>query len=431
MPHPVTWNATSTPKHRVPTKVNRRNRRREAKLRPHLTPSPDTVLDITTKYLAQRMHDIPPFHVMELLARAQQLQADGHDVIHMEVGEPDFPTPKPVLDAAQSFLKEGHVRYTAALGLPALREAISAFYAEHLGACVSADRIIVTAGASGALLLAVASLTDPGDEWLLSDPGYPCNRQFVQAFGGRVKPLAVHAQSAYQPELAQVRDAWSAETKALLLASPSNPTGTLIDDERLDELATFGRARKVALVVDEIYQGLVYGRPARTVLARHEEVFVVNSFSKYFGMTGWRLGWLVVPPAMTRHVEKLAQHLFIAASTPAQHAALAAFSEENLAILEQRRHRFGLRRDKLLAGLKALDFRIDSPPEGAFYIYANSTHHAADSTELSRRLLEDCHVATTPGLDFGEYLARQHIRLAYTMDEARIEEALHRIRLAL
>ncbi|MBK9394570.1 MAG: pyridoxal phosphate-dependent aminotransferase [Uliginosibacterium sp.] len=377
------------------------------------------------------MRDIPPFHVMELLARAQQLQAEGCDVIHMEVGEPDFPTPEPVVEAAQAFIKTGRVHYTPALGLPELREAISAFYAEHLDAKVSADRIVVTAGASGALLLAVAALTDPGNEWLLSDPGYPCNRQFVQAFGGRVKSLPVKAQAAYQPDLSQVEDAWSADTKAVLIASPSNPTGTLIDDERLDGLVAITRQRRACLVVDEIYQGLVYGRPAKSVLARHDEVLVVNSFSKYFGMTGWRLGWLVVPTMLTRHIEKLAQHLYIAPSTPAQHAALAAFSSDNLAILEQRRQLFGLRRDKLLAGLQGLGFRIDSKPEGAFYIYANSEHCASDSTELSRRLLEHSHVATTPGRDFGEYLAQQHLRLAYTMSEARIEEALDRIRLAL
>jgi len=377
------------------------------------------------------MNEIPPFHVMELLARAQQLQAQGADVIHMEVGEPDFPTPPPVLQAAKQFLEIGQVRYTPALGLPALREAISDFYANHLHASVPADRIIVTAGASGALLLAVAALTNPGDEWLLTDPGYPCNRQFVETFGGKVKPLAVDASSAYQPTMTQAAAAWSERTKALLVASPSNPTGTLIGQEGLNDLANLCSQRNGCLVVDEIYQGLVYGRAASTVLSSRADVFVVNSFSKYFGMTGWRLGWLVVPESFTRHIEKLAQHLFIAASTPAQHAALAAFSAENLAILESRRLAFGHRRDALLAGLRQTGFSIDSQPEGAFYAYANIGDLGNDSSKLAQHLLEKAHVAVTPGIDFGSYHANLHLRIAYTTDVARIEEAVDRIKKAI
>lgn len=385
----------------------------------------------STALLAERLNGIPPFHVMELLARAQQLQAEGQDVIHMEVGEPDFPTPQPVLEAATEFLKNGQVRYTPALGLPELRSAISNFYRTQFGAVVPVERIVITAGASGALLLAVAALTNPGEEWLLTDPGYPCNRQFIQAFGGKVNALPVDASTAYQPTPVQIEAAWGTHTKAALVASPSNPTGTLISATDLNALADIAARKGGCLVVDEIYQGLIYGQPASTILAQRDDVFVVNSFSKYFGMTGWRLGWLVVPEHFTRHVEKLAQHLYIAPSTPAQYAALAAFSPETLGILEARRQAFEQRRNTLLAGLRALGFGINSEPAGAFYVYANVAHLGGNSMELAHRLLEKAYVATTPGVDFGEYRADQHLRIAYTTDVARIEEALRRIKTAL
>lgn len=378
--------------------------------------------------LASRLHNIPPFHVMELLARAQTLQAQGRDIIHMEVGEPDFPTPPAIIEAGQRFLAGGQVRYTPALGLPALREAISGFYVCRFGAKVPPERIVITAGASGALLLAIAALTNPGDEWLLSDPGYPCNRQFIQAFNGVVHALPVDALSNYQPGLAQVAEAWSARTRGLLVASPSNPTGSLIDNAVLDQLADLTAARAGSLIVDEIYQGLVYDQPAETVLSRRDDVFVVNSFSKYFGMTGWRLGWLVVPEGYTRAIEMLAQHLFIAASSPAQYAALAAFSPENLALLENRRTIFAARRKALLHGLRGLGLYIDAEPAGAFYVYARVPEQLGASMPLAHRLLEEAGVATTPGLDFGAYRAEEHLRIAYTADLPRIEEALQRMR---
>ncbi|MDP5240187.1 pyridoxal phosphate-dependent aminotransferase [Uliginosibacterium sp. 31-16] len=378
--------------------------------------------------LASRLHSIPPFHVMELLARAHTLQAEGRDIIHMEVGEPDFPTPAPVIAAAQRFLATGQVRYTPALGLPALREAISGFYATRFGAHVPAERIVITSGASGALLLAIAALTNPGDEWLLTDPGYPCNRQFIQSFNGTVQTLPVNAESNFQPSTSQVEQAWTGRTCGLLLASPSNPTGTLIDPDALEQLAELAVKHGGALIVDEIYQGLVYGQEASTVLSRRNDVFVVNSFSKYFGMTGWRLGWLVVPEGYTRPVEMLAQHLFISAPSPAQHAALAAFSTENLLILEERRGIFDARRKALIDGLRSLGMGIDAEPAGAFYVYANVSGLCVSSMEFAHRLLEQAGVATTPGLDFGTHKAQDYLRVAYTADIARIEEAISRMR---
>ena len=381
--------------------------------------------------LASRAREIEPFHVMELLARAQALEASGRDIIHMEVGEPDFPTPAPVVDAAQRFLAQGQVRYTPALGLPALREAISAYYATRFGVAVPASRIIVTAGASGALLLALAALTQPGDAWLVPDPGYPCNRHFVRAFEGIAQALPVHAHDAFQPTLEQVRQAWAAHTRGLMVASPSNPTGTLISPALLEQLAGFVSERNGALIVDEIYQGLSYGVAPSTALAMPHPCFVINSFSKYFGMTGWRLGWLVAPEAYVRDLEKLAQHFFISPSTPAQHAALAAFTPETIAILEQRRDAFARRRDVLCAGLRALGFDVPAEPEGAFYVYADVSRHAKDSAAFAHHLLETAGVAATPGIDFGQQSPERWLRFAYTTDEARIEEALARMKQAL
>ncbi|THF57689.1 pyridoxal phosphate-dependent aminotransferase [Pseudothauera rhizosphaerae] len=381
---------------------------------------------------ARRMADIQPFHVMELLRRARELEAQGRDIIHMEVGEPDFPTPQPMVETATRFLARGDVHYTAALGLPALREAIARFYRDRFQADVAPERIVVTPGASGALMLALAVSTDPGDEWLQPDPGYPSNRHLVRSVEGRARALPVDAATRYQPTPAQVDAAWQPQTRGLMVATPSNPTGTLLTAGELAALHGTTSARGGLLIVDEIYQGLTYGVEASTVLAQPalaaaEDLFVVNSFSKYFGMTGWRLGWLVVPRCWVREVEKLAQHFFISASTPAQHAALAAFAPATLDILEERRHEFARRRDTLLPALRQLGFGIATEPQGAFYIYADTSHLAEDSEALARRLIEEAGVAATPGLDFGDHLPRRHLRIAYTTREARLLEACERM----
>lgn len=377
--------------------------------------------------IAARMGQIAPFHVMELMARAAALEAEGRSIIHLEVGEPDFATAEPILEAAQRFLSGGHVHYTAALGLPQLREAISDFYHTRHGIEVSPARIVVTAGASGALLLALGVLVNPGDEWLLPDPGYPCNRNFVRLLEGRPVALAVTAEANYQPTAVQVAANWTDHTRGLLVASPANPTGTLLDAETLAALANSVGARCGTLLVDEIYNGLTYDVEAESALAISDDIFVINSFSKYFGMTGWRLGWLVAPQRHVREIEKLAQNLYIAPSTVAQHAALAAFAPETIAILETRRHEFSSRRDLLLPGLEKLGFRIAAKPHGAFYVYADSTCLASDSDGFARRLLHKAGVAATPGLDFGSNVPQNHMRFAYTVDRTQIEEALARM----
>jgi aspartate/methionine/tyrosine aminotransferase len=377
--------------------------------------------------VARRMNDIAPFHVMELLTRARQLEAEGRSIIHMEVGEPDFPTPPQVIAAASEFIRGGQVFYTPALGIPALREAISRFYAQRYGVDVPPGRIAITAGASGALLLALGVLLDPGDELLLPDPGYPCNRHFVRTLEGVPRALFVGPATDYQPVPEQVARAWSTRTKGLLVASPSNPTGTLIAPAAMAGLAACVAERGGALLVDEIYHGLTYGSDAGTALALSDDVFVINSFSKYFGMTGWRLGWLVAPPRYVREIEKLAQNLFISPSAPAQHAALAVFGQETMVLLEGRRAEFQARRDLLLSELPRLGFRISAEPQGAFYLYADCSAIAADSDVLARELLEQAGVAITPGLDFGENAPQRHVRFAYTVATEKLEEGIGRL----
>jgi aspartate/methionine/tyrosine aminotransferase len=373
------------------------------------------------------MRDIEPFHVMELLARARELEAAGRSIVHMEIGEPDFPTPRPVCEAGIRALEKGELYYTPALGLPELREAIAAFYATRYGVTVPPSRVIVTSGASGALLLAISVLVDPGDQVLVSDPGYPCNRHFVRMMEGEPVGVAVGADSNYQlnPEL--LEQYWGGRTIAALAASPSNPTGTLIPPDHLKAMAEFAIQRNGTLIVDEIYHGLVYEGDATTALALNENIFIINSFSKFFQMTGWRLGWMVAPEAYVRELDKLSQNVYLAAPTPAQYAALAAFTPETLAILEARRNEFKARRDYLVPALRALGFDIPHMPQGAFYIYAGCSALTQDSFVFAHDLLERAGVAITPGIDFGAHAPEHHVRFAYTNSIERLQEGVRRI----
>ena len=377
---------------------------------------------------AARMADIAPFHVMEVMGRAQAAVAAGRDIVHMEVGEPDFSTAAPIVEAGMRALRDGHTHYTLALGLPALREAIADFYDARHGVAIEPRRIVVTVGASGALQMALWALVGPGDEVLLTDPGYPCNRHFVHLAGGVPVDLPVGPDSNWQPTAAQIGAALTPRTRAVLLASPANPTGAVIDRTQLTRIATLLRERGVALIADEIYHGLIYEAETCTALACDADAVVVNSFSKYFGMTGWRLGWLVVPDALLRSVEKLAQNLFIAPPTPAQYAALAAFEQDTLALLDARRDAFRARRDLLLPALRDIGFDIPVTPQGAFYVYAGCGRFAPDSFDFSLRLLDEAGVAATPGLDFGRHSARSHLRFAYTTSAERIADAITRLR---
>ncbi|HET7729238.1 MAG TPA: pyridoxal phosphate-dependent aminotransferase [Usitatibacter sp.] len=380
------------------------------------------------QHVASRMSHIAAFEVMEIQTLAREVEGRGHDVIHLEIGEPDFRTPAPVVEAARRALDAQPMNYTSALGLAALREAISGFYRDRYGVEVPAERIVVTAGSSAALLLALGVMLDPGDEVLLADPSYPCNRHFVSAFGGVPRLVPVGPGSRYQLDAAIARRHWSPGVRIVMVASPSNPTGTLVAPEEMAALAALAREKGATLLADEIYHGLTYGVDARTALEAGEDVFVINSFSKYFQMTGWRLGWLVVPRERVRDVEKLAQNLYISPSTLAQHAALACFTPATHAIVEARRAELDARRRFLVPALEALGFRVPVEPQGAFYVYADSSALAPDSFAFARRLLTEAHVAITPGKDFGHHRPESHIRIAYTQPVARLEEAMSRIR---
>lgn len=379
------------------------------------------------QHLAERMQEISPFYVMALLQRAKQLEQQGRDIIHMEIGEPDFSTPEAVLKAGKQFISTGDVKYTAATGLPALRSRIADFYHDQHGVTIDPQRVVITPGASGAFLLAFGVSLNPGEQVLMADPCYPCNANFVQLFGGKTQFINVDAASDYQLNAQLIAEHWQPSTKGVLIASPSNPTGTVIGNEALREAIAQVETLDGCFYADEIYHGLEYGDKSRTALAYSDEVFVINSFSKFFGMTGWRIGWLVVPDAFVEAAERLAQTIFISTSTHSQYAALASFTEDNMAELYRRRDEFAKRRDFLYENLLRLGFGVQCKPQGAFYIYADCSAFSNDSFEFAAQLLEQEGVAVTPGKDFGRHQANQHIRFAYTASIDRMAAALTRL----
>ncbi|MFO1313446.1 MAG: pyridoxal phosphate-dependent aminotransferase [Burkholderiales bacterium] len=376
---------------------------------------------------AARVADIAPFHVMEVQTAARALEAAGRTVVHMEIGEPDFPTPAPVIAAAQKAIAAGDLYYTSALGLPALREAIARHYHDHYGVDVPAERIVVTAGSSAALLLVLALLVNRDDRILMADPNYPCNRHFVRVMEGEPVGVPVGPDTNYQLDASLIGAHWDARTRGALIASPSNPTGTAVDHAELRRIAGAVAARGGHLIVDEIYLGLTYGSKPRSVLDITQDAFVISSFSKYFNMTGWRLGWLVAPEGCVRDIEKLAQNLYISPASPSQRAALACFEPATLAIVEARRRAFEARRDFLVPALASLNFRIPVTPTGGFFVYADTSALADDSERFCRDALEGCGVAFTPGIDFGVHRAREHVRFAYTIDDAKLADGIERL----
>jgi aspartate/methionine/tyrosine aminotransferase len=376
---------------------------------------------------AARVADIAPFHVMEVQTAARALEAAGRSVIHMEIGEPDFPTPAPVVAAAQRGVAAGDIYYTSALGLPELRQAISAHYAHQFGVTAAPERIIVTAGSSAALLLVMALIVDRDDRILLADPGYPCNRHFVRVLEGNPVGLPVGPESNYQLTAELIAANWTPNTRGALIASPSNPTGTVVPQAEMRRIAAAVAARDGHLIVDEIYLGLSYGARPHSVLEFATDAFVVSSFSKYFNMTGWRLGWLVAPERHVRDLEKLAQNLYISPSTPSQRAALACFDPATLALLEERRRAFEARRDFLVPALREIGFRIPVLPTGGFFVYADCSAFSDDSARFCREVLAGCGVAFTPGIDFGSHRATQHVRFAYTIGQDKLEDGVARL----
>lgn len=381
--------------------------------------------------VAGRVDAIEPFRVMEMVKAAAAMTRAGRDVISMSVGEPDFTAPDVVARAAMAAIQAGSTQYTESLGLPALREAISGWYAGHWGQDVDPRRIVITAGASAGLLLACAALVDNGDEVLMPDPCYPCNRHFVTSFGGKPVLVPSGPESRYQLTADHLERHWNERTRGVIVASPSNPTGTAMTAAQSEALLAGVRARGGFAIVDEIYQGLSYGERPTSALAFGDDIITVNSFSKYFSMTGWRLGWLVVPEALVPTVEKLAQNLFICAPTIAQHAALACFTPEAIEIFEGRRLEFQRRRDFLVPALRGLGFQVPVLPDGAFYVYADISGlahpDAGDSTAFGMAVLKDAEVAIVPGDDFGFAAPKRHVRFSYAAKYERIEQAVERL----
>ena len=380
---------------------------------------------------ASRLANIEAFHVMELAKQAAELERAGRHIIHMGIGEPDFTAAAPVIHAAEVAMRRGVTQYTGALGIHALREAIARYYKTAYGLDIPERRVIVTAGASGALLLACAVLVEIGAEVLMPDPSYPCNRHFVAAFDGQAKMIPSGPAERFQLTAAQVVAHWGEKTRGVLLASPSNPTGTSILPDELKAILAEVRERRGFAILDEIYQGLSYDAPPVSALALDDNVVTVNSFSKYFNMTGWRLGWLVVPDALVPAFEKVAQNLFICASAVAQHAAVACFSPEALAIYDERKAEFHRRRDAILPALEALGLRVPVKPDGAFYVYADCRHvnhpAAGNADKLTQAILHDAGVVMVPGTDFGPHTANDYIRISYATSMANIEEAMDRM----
>jgi aspartate/methionine/tyrosine aminotransferase len=376
---------------------------------------------------AARVADIAPFHVMEVQTAARALEAAGRSVVHMEIGEPDFPTPGLVLDAARTALADGHIRYTSALGLPELRRAIARHYGDAFGIDVAPERIVVTAGSSAALLLVMALLLNRDEQVLLTDPGYPCNRHFVRVLEGAPVGVPVGPAENYQLSAESIARHWTARTRAALIASPSNPTGTMVGHDEMGRIVRTVDDLGGRLVVDEIYLGLSYQGAPRSVLAISDDVFVVSSFSKYFNMTGWRLGWIVAPERHVRDLEKLAQNLYISPATVSQRAALACFEPATLGLLEERRAAFRARRDYLVPALRELGFGIPVMPGGGFFVYADCSRFSADSLAFCRDVLEATRVAITPGIDFGSHRAHEHVRFAYTIAMEKLEDGVARL----
>jgi aspartate/methionine/tyrosine aminotransferase len=382
---------------------------------------------MTLPTLARRTGQIQPFHTMELLKRARALELSGKPVLHMSIGEPDFTAPEPVVAALERAVRAGHTQYTGAMGIEPLRSAIARHYGERHGLDIAPSRIVVTAGATGALSLACCALVNPGERVLMTDPSYPCNRHFVAAYDGIPELVPVGPQTRFQLTLALLRQHWREGVKGTLLASPANPTGTSIPFDELSRIVEATRERDAFSIVDEIYLGLSYDGDPRSALALGDDVMVTNSFSKYFHMTGWRLGWLVVPEPFAPVFEKLSQNLYICASTLAQHAALACFTPEALAEFDRRRDEFRRRRDYIVPALREIGLDVPVTPDGAFYVYIDCSRYSENSSAFADELLEKTFVSLVPGEDFGTHQCGRYLRLSYATPIEKLREAIERL----
>lgn len=380
-----------------------------------------------TPKLAQRLQHTQTFHAMEVFKRTLALEAKGHDVISLGIGEPDFTAAPAVVQAMQTAANKGMGKYGPAAGITPLREAIAQFYGEQFGAPIDPNRVIVTNGASGALLLASLALINPGQEVLMPDPCYPANGNFIMAAGGQTRLVRTEAEQQFQPTADDIITHWTERTAGVLIASPSNPTGTSIKPDELRAIIAAVQARSGFVMVDEIYLGLSYQEERRSALSLNDNLIILNSFSKYFHMTGWRLGWMIVPPELVAPIEKLASSLMICPPTLAQYGALACFEPQTLALFEHRREAFRARRDFLVRSLISIGFEVPAVPDGAFYVYADISRFSNNSDALVDTLLEKAGVALVPGIDFGPAHAQSKVRLAYTTGLDRLEQAVQRM----
>ena len=374
---------------------------------------------------------IQPFHVMKILGEAKALEAKGNNIIHLEIGEPDFSSLDCVHEAVYEAIKKGLTHYTPTLGLPALREKLAQFYGDFYQAKVSSENIMITPGSSSALQLVLTAILNPNDKVMLSDPAYPCNRQFIHLLQAQAISIPVSHETHYQLTLDLIKSHWHEGIKAVMVASPANPTGTIIEQDELIKIAHFLAEKKAYFIVDEIYQGLVYERQAQSILHSRlvtDNVIVINSFSKFFGMTGWRLGWTVAPSHLIPILERLGQNLFLSAPTPSQYGALRVLDKDALAQLEARRHTFELRRNTLVKAMQKANFTLKTIPQGAFYLYWDVSEFTDDAETFCSELLQKTGVAITPGKDFGDYQSNHHVRIAYTTTEERLIEAVDRIK---
>ena len=388
---------------------------------------------MTDQRFAGKLREMTSFKVVDFLDAAIRLEAAGHDVIRMEAGEPAFPLPERVAAAlAAAAAAPAANRYTAALGRADLREKLAAFTRHRYGVDIDPRRILVTTGSSAALGMICDLLLDPGDSMLLPDPGYPCNANFVRRCNGVPLFMPVGPEQYFQPSAADVAGHWRENTVGAMVASPSNPTGDTLSAGELGAIHREVEARGGRLIVDEIYHGLIYSEAGDvSILNLTDRAFVINSFSKYFGLPGWRLGWTVVPEEAIAPLETMAQNFYISPPNIAQQVALAALEPECLEICDRRRTEFRERRDFLVPALRQLGFHIHHMPPGAFYVYANVERLADDSEQFCWDMLERAHVAFTPGTDFGSHGANRHVRFSYTEPLHRLELGVERLATAL
>lgn len=381
---------------------------------------------------SQRAQAISPFFAMAFSEKAARLEEQGNHIVKLNIGEPDFGAPPEVLLAMQDLALNASLPYTSALGLPELRSAIANFYQTTHQVNLDPQRIVVTAGASAALLLLSAAFVDEGDNVVMADPSYPCNRQFIKSFGGKVQLVPTNADSRFQLNMKLLEQHWQVGTRGLMLATPSNPTGTSVALDELAAMCEFARTQNAWRIVDEIYLNLHHSETGSlqvSALSLDNEAFVINSFSKYFGMTGWRLGWCVVPERMVGVMENLAQNFYICPSTLAQHAALQCFTANSIAVCESRRDRLIARKRLVLNGLQKCGLQVPVHPDGAFYVYIDVTATGLSAMTFCERALQEAHVALTPGNDFGEQQGKQFVRLSFASIESELEEGLHRLKI--